>query len=166
MTGRRRAAGAARGKRHTGGVREAKRFLMTIVGFGLLGLGALMVVLPGSGLLFVVAGLVVLAIEYVWARRLLVRARKKAKRVQDAAVASRLRTAGSGVFAGILGGVGLFMVILGEVSWPFFENLLDRLWGPVTGSLLMLTGVALLTTTVVTRLTARGEPTTHLPNLQ
>jgi hypothetical protein len=47
-----------------------------------------------------------------------------------------------------------------------FETLLDRVWGPVTGSLLMLTGVVLLTTTVVTRKTARGEPTTHLPNLQ
>lgn len=58
------------------------------------------------------------------------------------------------------------MVILGDVSWPFFENVQNRLWGPVTGSRLMLTGVALLTTTVVTRLTARGEPTTHLRNLQ
>jgi drug/metabolite transporter (DMT)-like permease len=147
-------------------VRQAKRFAMTILGFGLLGLGAVMVVLPGPGLLFVVAGLVVLATEYVWARRLLVRARREAKRVQDAAVASRLRTAGSAAFAGVLGGFGLFMVIIGEVSWPFFETLLDRVWGPVTGSLLMLTGVVLLTTTVVTRMTARGEPTTHLPHLQ
>ena len=153
-------------KRHNGEVRQAKRFLMTIVGFGLLGLGALMVVLPGPGLLFVVAGLVVLATEYVWARRLLVRARRETKRVQDAAVASRLRTAGSVTFAVALGGFGLFMVILGEVSWPFSENLLDRVWGPVTGSLMMLTGVVLLTTTVITRMTARGEPTTHLRNLQ
>ena len=152
------------GQRHTDGVRQAKRFLMTTVGFGLLGLGALMVVLPGPGLLFVIAGLVVLATEYVWARRLLVRARKEAKRVQDAAVASRVRTGGSAAFAVALGGLGLFMVILGEVSWPFLENLLDRLWGPVTGSLLMLTGAILLTNTVITRMTARGEPTTHLPN--
>lgn len=100
MTVRWRSTKAVRRKRHTGDVRQAKRFLMTIVGFGLLGLGALMVVLPGPGLLFVVAGLVVLATEYVWARRLLVRARKEAKRVQDAAVASRLRTAGSAAFAG------------------------------------------------------------------
>ncbi|MFP5336516.1 MAG: PGPGW domain-containing protein [Actinomycetes bacterium] len=142
-----------------------KRFVMTIVGFGLLGLGALMVVLPGPGLLFVVAGLVVLATEYVWARRLLVHAKKQARRVQDAAVASRLRTASSASFAGVLGGLGLFMVIFEEVSWPFFQSLLDRVWGPVSGSLLMLTGVALLTTTVVTRMTAQGEPTTHLPRL-
>lgn len=143
-----------------------KRFVMTILGFGLLGVGAVMMVLPGPGLLFVVAGLVVLATEYVWARRLLVCARREAKRVQDAAVASRLRTAGSAAFAGVLGGFGLFMVITGEVSWPFLEPLLDRAWGPVTGSLLMLTGVMLLTTTVITRMTARGEPTTHLPHLQ
>jgi hypothetical protein len=145
-------------------VHQAKRFAMTILGFGLLGLGAAMVVLPGPGLLFVVAGLAVLATEYVWARRLLVRAKKEAKRVQDAAVASRLRTAGSATFAGMLGGVGLFMVIIKDVSWPVFENLLDRAWGPVTGSLLMLTGVVLLTTTVITRMTARGEATTHLPH--
>lgn len=145
---------------------QVKRFVMTIVGFGLLGLGVLMLVLPGPGLLFVVAGLLVLATEYAWARRLLVRAKKQAKRAQDAAVASRLRTAGSAAFAGVLAGLGLFMVIIGEVSWPFFEALLDRVWGPVSGSLLMLTGVVLLTTTVVTRMTARGEPTTHLPHPQ
>ena len=96
----------------TGWVHQVKRFVMTILGFGLLGVGALMVVLPGPGLLFVVAGLAVLATEYVWARRLLVRAKKEAKRVQDAAVASRLRTAGSATFAGVLVGFGLFMVII------------------------------------------------------
>lgn len=46
----------------------------TITGAVLLLVGAAMLVLPGPGLLVIVAGLSLLAVDYVWARRLRARA--------------------------------------------------------------------------------------------
>ena len=140
-----------------------KRFAVTIVGVALLAVGAAMMVLPGPGILGIVAGLAVLATEYVWARRLLVKAKEQAQAVQEAAVASPLRTAGSVVFALVLVGVGAGMLLVDDVAWPVMGDLLDKVWGPVTGSILVVTGLILLTTTVITIKTARGEPTTHNP---
>ena len=54
------------------------------------------------------------------------------------------------------------MVIVNDLAWPIFVNFLDKFWGPVTGGVLMLTGSILITTTIVTRMTAKGKPTTHL----
>lgn len=141
---------------------RVKRYAVTIAGFGVLTLGAALMVLPGPGLLLIVVGLAILATEYVWARRLMLRAKKEAKRVQDAAVASRLRTGGSLAFASGLVGLGFTMVIVDDLAWPIFRTFLDRLWGPVAGGVLMLTGSILITTTIITRLTAKGKPTTHL----
>ncbi len=103
-----------------------------------------------------------MATEYVWAHRLMVRAKKEAKRVQEAAVASSLRTGGSLAFASGLVGLGFTMVIVDDLNWPIFRTLFDKLWGPVTGGVLMLTGSILITTTIITRMTAKGTPTTHL----
>lgn len=141
---------------------RVKRYAVTIAGFGVLAIGAVLLVLPGPGLLLIVVGLAVLATEYVWAHRLMVRAKKEARRVQEAAVASRLRTGGSLAFASGLVGLGFTMVIVGDLAWPVFRAFLDTVWGPVTGGVLMLTGSILITTTVITRMTARGKPTTHL----
>lgn len=38
-------------------------------GFGLIGLGVVMIVTPGPGLLAIIAGMSILAGEYEWARR-------------------------------------------------------------------------------------------------
>jgi uncharacterized membrane protein len=138
-----------------------KRFAATIGGFGLLAVGLAMMVLPGPGILLIVAGLAVLATEYVWARRLLVRAREQAEKVQSAAVASPTRTAGSIVFALALVAVGVAMLVVDDVAWPVAESLLDRVWGPVTGSILIITGLILATTTWITLRTAKGDETTH-----
>ena len=62
-----------------------KRFAVTILGGALLLLGLAMMVLPGPGILVIVAGLAVLATEYVWAQRLLKRAKSQAEKVQEAA---------------------------------------------------------------------------------
>ena len=143
-------------------VLRVKRYAVTIAGFGVLAVGAALLVLPGPGLLLIVVGLAILATEYVWAHRLMVRAKKEAKRVQEAAVASRLRTGGSLAFASGLVGLGFTMVIVDDLNWPIFRTLFDKLWGPVTGGVLMLTGSILITTTIITRMTAKGTPTTHL----
>jgi intracellular septation protein A len=130
-----------------------KRFAVTIVGVALLVLGAAMMVLPGPGILVIVAGLAVLATEYVWARKMLKTARAKAEEVQEAAVASPVRTAGTFVFGVGLLAVGLAMVFLRDVDLPF--------WSPVTGGIIAVTAIILLVTTYLTLRAGRGEDTTH-----
>jgi uncharacterized protein (TIGR02611 family) len=58
--------------------RSAKRVAVTVVGAALLVGGLIMMVTPGPGLLLIVLGLAVLATEYVWARRALDMAKRKA----------------------------------------------------------------------------------------
>jgi len=134
-------------------VHVLKRSAATIVGGVLLALGLAMMVLPGPGILVIVAGLAVLATEYVWARSLLNRAKTQAEKVQEAAVASPVRTAGTVAFGLALLGLGVTMVVLPDVDVPF--------WSPVTGSILVITSLILVTTTYLTVRAARGEDTTH-----
>lgn len=131
----------------------AKRFAVTILGGALLLLGLAMMVLPGPGILVIVAGLAVLATEYVWAQRLLKRARSQAQQVQEAAVASPGRTAMTVLFGLVLLGIGVTMVVKPDVDLPA--------WSPVTGGILAVTALILLTTTYLTFRAARGEDTTH-----
>jgi hypothetical protein len=142
-------------------VATIKRFAMTILGGVLLTVGLALMVLPGPGLLLIVGGLAVLATEYVWARRLLGHARVHAKKAQRAAVANRFRTGGSVLFA--LGGVavGVLMFAVRDVPWPVLDPLLDRVWTPAVGAVIVVTGLILLTTTYLTLRTARGEETTY-----
>ena len=51
--------------RNTGSVVRVKRYVVTIAGFGVLAFGAVLLVLPGPGLLLIVVGLAILATEYV-----------------------------------------------------------------------------------------------------
>jgi hypothetical protein len=64
--------------------RNGKRVGVTIAGFLVLIAGAAMLVLPGPGILVIVAGLAILATEYVWAQRLLKVAKEKANQAKDA----------------------------------------------------------------------------------
>lgn len=147
-------------------MRGLRRFAVTVAGAGLLLLGAAMMVLPGPGILFAVAGFAVLGTEYVWARTLLARARARAQVVQEAAVASPLRRAGSLVFALGMCALALAMLLVGDLRWPVLDERLDQVWGPVTGGVLLVTGLVLLTTTVLTVRLARGDPTTYvLPDM-
>jgi hypothetical protein len=130
-----------------------KRFAVTLVGVALLLLGAAMMVLPGPGILVIVAGLAVLATEYVWARKMLKTARAKAEEVQEAAVASPVRTAATLVFGVGLLAVGLAMVFLRDVDLPF--------WSPVTGGIIAVTAVILLVTTWLTLRAAKGQESTY-----
>jgi intracellular septation protein A len=130
-----------------------KRFAVTIVGVGLLLLGAAMMVLPGPGILVIVGGLALLATEYVWARRMLKTAQAQAEKVQEAAVASPVRTAGTVLFGVALLGLGVAMVVLRDVDLPF--------WSPVTGGILAVTALILLATTYLTLRAAKGGDTTY-----
>ena len=139
----------------------AKKFAMTILGGALLLLGVAMMILPGPGIIFIVAGLAVLATEYVWARRLLVGAKKQAEKVQRESVKSPARTALTFVFAAGLAVVGILMLTVSDFTWPFLDSLLRSIWGPVTGTILLLTGLLLVVTTYLTLRSAKGQETTH-----
>ena len=132
-----------------------KRFAVTLVGVALLLLGAAMMVLPGPGILVIVGGLALLATEYVWARRMLKTAQAQAEKVQEAAVASPVRTAGTLLFGVALLGLGLAMVFLRDVDLPF--------WSPVTGGIMAVTALILLATTYLTLRAAKGRETTYTP---
>lgn len=144
---------ARRRSGHTDRMRVLRKSAVTIVGAALLAVGLAMMVLPGPGILVIVAGLAVLATEYVWAQSLLNRAKNQAEKVQEAAVASRWRTAGTVLFALGMLGLGIAMLVARDVDLPF--------WGPVTGTVLLLTALILLTTTYLTVRAGRGEDTTY-----
>lgn len=52
-------------------LRQARRLIVLVVGLTLLLTGAAMLITPGPGLLLIIVGLSLLAVEFVWARRLL-----------------------------------------------------------------------------------------------
>lgn len=64
--------------------RNGKRIAVTIAGFAVLLVGAAMLVLPGPGIVVILAGLAILGTEYVWAQRLLRIAKEKANQAKDA----------------------------------------------------------------------------------
>jgi tellurite resistance protein TerC len=59
-------------------MQRTKRLFKIVFGFTLLATGAAMLVLPGPGWLTIGLGLVVLAAEFIWARRLLNRFKEQA----------------------------------------------------------------------------------------
>ncbi len=63
----------------------AKRVILIVVGFTLLAAGLVMSVplVPGPGLLVVIGALAILAVEFVWARRLLERVKAQGNRLRD-----------------------------------------------------------------------------------
>jgi uncharacterized protein (TIGR02611 family) len=64
-------------------VRQAYRLIVLVVGLTIVAAGIAMFVLPGPGILVVIAGLAVLATEFVWARLLLQRAKGYAKKAKE-----------------------------------------------------------------------------------
>ena len=82
-----------------------------IVGFGLVAAGIAMLVLPGPGWAAIILGLIVLASEYAWARRLLDPVRRWAKKAADAALDPRVRRRNL-IIAGVL-----VVVVAGVVAW-------------------------------------------------
>jgi hypothetical protein len=63
--------------------RSGKRIAVTIAGFAVLFAGIAMLVLPGPGIVVIIAGLAILATEYVWAERMLAEAKRRAVQAKD-----------------------------------------------------------------------------------
>ncbi len=134
-----------------------KRSAVTVVGVCLVLGGIALMPLPGPGILVVVAGLAVLATEYVWARRLLKRAKAEAERAQEEAVASPARIATTVLSSLAVCGVGITMLLVDDVRWPFWDSLIDSLWSPTTGGVVVVSSLIPLVTTAVSLRSSRED---------
>lgn len=97
--------------------RNAKRLMVLILGVAVLLAGAVMLVMPGPGVLVIILGLIILATEFAWAERVLDRTTATA-----AGAASRVTDNGTGRAALALSGVS--MIIGGIVGAMLFPSLI------------------------------------------
>ena len=70
-------------------LRQTKRAVITVVGFTVLGIGVVMIVLPGPAIIVIPVGLGILATEFVWARTLLKHAKERIDRLRGGNSSSR-----------------------------------------------------------------------------
>ena len=61
---------------------QAKRLIVTVIGFTILAAGIAMIVLPGPAIIVIPVGLAVLATEFIWARKLLVTVKERIERMK------------------------------------------------------------------------------------
>ncbi len=64
-------------------IRRAKKLAALVVGGGLLVAGTVMLILPGPGSLVIFTGLTILATHFVWARRLLIIAKRETRSLME-----------------------------------------------------------------------------------
>ncbi len=115
---------APRKRRLLDGVRERRekhlersrivRVVVAIFGFLVVLAGLAMLVLPGPGLLVIAIGLGILALEFVWAERLLERTVDKMDEAADAVKRSSRKQQALGVAVLALGAAGL---VAAAVLW-------------------------------------------------
>jgi hypothetical protein len=110
-----------------------KRVTVSVIGGALLLVGIAMLVLPGPGLLMVLAGLLVLASEFPALEKHVDPVRDRAMKAAEDSVSSPLRIAWS-----VLAGLGL---IGAGLVWGIFPDL--PLGGWSVGSSLILSGIVL-----------------------
>lgn len=112
----------------------ARRVLVTVAGVALCVVGIALLVLPGPGLLLVLAGLVLLANEYPWARRMTGPVRRRAIQASEQSVASPVRIGATALCGLALTGAGLAWILVPAL--PF--------GGVATGSSLIVSGIVVL----------------------
>jgi hypothetical protein len=74
--------------------RNGRRIAVSVAGFALVLAGLAMLVLPGPGLLVIIAGLAILATEYVWAQRALNYAKQKGEQAKNRVLRRKPRVVG------------------------------------------------------------------------
>ena len=62
-------------------IKQARRLVIAIMGFTVLIIGIVMIVLPGPAFIVIPVGLAILATEFVWAKRLLKKAKDKFRQI-------------------------------------------------------------------------------------
>ncbi len=128
--------------------RAVRRVLVTVLGAAVLGLGIVLLALPGPGVLVIALGFFILSSEYDWARRRFEMARRKGAELAQQAVARPWSTALS-----ILGALGLVALGVAEGTVPALP--FSSWW---TGGSLIFGGVAALATILVSLVQARRAP--------
>jgi hypothetical protein len=115
--------------------KQVKRWTIAVGGGVVFLVGVALLVLPGPGLLLVLAGLLILASEFPTLERYIDPVRDRAMKAAEDSVSSPLRIAGS-----VLAGLGLFAagIIWGLRVFPWLP-----LAGWSTGSSLILSGIIL-----------------------
>lgn len=129
--------------------RFLRRLAISVVGLIVLLVGVVMLVAPGPGFLVIALGLLILSVEYEWARRHLDRAKSHARTLADRAAANRLSTALSTLLA--LGIIGLGGVLALTEFLPAS--------GIATGASVAFGGVVALSTIVYSVLQRRKRLT-------
>ena len=61
---------------------QAKRLIVMVVGFTVLGAGVAMIALPGPAVVVIPVGLAILATEFIWARKLLGKVKERIERIR------------------------------------------------------------------------------------
>jgi hypothetical protein len=72
--------------------RSGKRIAVTVAGGFVVIVGVALLVLPGPGILVIIAGLAILATEYVWAERLLRMAKERAVQAKDKVIRKKSKS--------------------------------------------------------------------------
>jgi hypothetical protein len=130
----------------------------TVGGWLLVVLGAAALVLPGPGLLLLLAGLVVLSQEYEWAERRVEPVRQKAYTVARSSVSSNLRILASALASLAIVAVGIVWWLDPEIPeiGPVGPDL--PLGGWSTGSGIVISGLAALALVFYSVRRFRGKP--------
>jgi uncharacterized protein (TIGR02611 family) len=92
--------------------RNAKRIVVGVIGTAVIIAGLFMLVLPGPGILTVVAGLAILASEFDWAERWMHRLRDRAEAAAKKSGVSLRAVVAVGIF---------FTVAIGVAAWLLFR---------------------------------------------
>lgn len=140
------------GVRHTGAVPRspvqlARRVAITVAGALILAVGVVLLVAPGPGVLVIALGFFVLGLEYEWAQRRFIRARRAAGEVADKAVSSPGRTA--------LSIAGCLAIVAAGIVYGVVDTLPGSSWW-VAGTV-MAGGIIALATVAVSLVQARGQ---------
>lgn len=69
--------------------KTTRKLVVSIVGFGVLALGTILIPLPGPGILISILGLIILSWEFEWAQRHLDRAKTAHKKLIEKAKAKQ-----------------------------------------------------------------------------
>lgn len=64
-------------------INQAKKLVVGVIGFTVLFVGIAMLVLPGPAVIFIPAGLAILATQFAWARNLLKRMKSTIRKKQE-----------------------------------------------------------------------------------
>lgn len=70
-------------------LKQVKRIVVAVIGFTILAIGILLIVFPGPAFIVIPIGLSILATEFVWAKKLLEKVKKRIQKTKDSILKSK-----------------------------------------------------------------------------